>query len=92
MAMNTKDADFFRPMWRRVAVTGVVAAWCAYENFFSHDQMWIVITSVALVYCVWNFFLRFPKEPQGGSGSTGGAPPSAASSGSPDNSDSAPKA
>ena len=93
MAMNQKDADFFRPLWRRVVITAVVAVWCAYESFFSHDQMWIVITSVALVYCVWNFFLRFPREPQGGSGSTGGGTPTAASSGSPDaNSDGTPKA
>jgi hypothetical protein len=62
MAINQKDADFFRPLWRRVAVTAVVAAWCAYETFFSQEQMWIAITSVALIYCVWNFFLRFPKD------------------------------
>jgi hypothetical protein len=80
-AMNQRDADFFRPLWRRVAVTGVVAAWWAYEVFFSHEQMWIAITSVGLVYCAWNFFLRFPKDPPG---STGGGTPTAASSGSPD--------
>jgi hypothetical protein len=88
MAMNPRDADFFRPLWRRVAVTGVVAAWCAYEVFFSHEQTWIAITSVALVYCVWNFFLRFPKAaPVTPPGSTGGGTPPAASSGSPDTTD-----
>ena len=35
MAMNQKDADFFRPLWRRVAVTGVVAAWFCYETFLA---------------------------------------------------------
>jgi hypothetical protein len=93
MAMNQKDADFFRPLWRRVAITAVVAAWCAYESFFSHDQMWIVITLAALVYCMWNFFLRFPKDqPAAPPGSTGGGTPPAASSGSPDVNDGAPKA
>ena len=62
MAMNSKESDFFRPLWRRVLITGVVAVWCGYETFFSHETMWIAITSVALVYCVWNFFLRFPKD------------------------------
>jgi hypothetical protein len=61
-AMNQKDQDFFRPLWRRVLITAVVAVWCGYETFFSHDTMWIVITSAAVIYCVWNFFLRFPKE------------------------------
>jgi hypothetical protein len=84
-AMNQRDADFFRPLWRRVAVTGVVAAWWAYEVFFSHEQMWIAITSVGLLYCAWNFFLRFPKDPPAAPpGSTGGGTPPAASSGSPD--------
>jgi hypothetical protein len=56
--------------------------------------MWIAITSVGLVYCVWNFFLRFPKDQPGAPpGSTGGGTPTAASSGSPDaTGDGAPKA
>jgi len=93
MAINQKDADFFRPLWRRVVVTAVVVVWWAYETFFSHEQLWIAITSVGLVYCVWNFFLRFPKDKPGAPpGSTGGGTPPAASSGPPDvNSDSAPK-
>ncbi len=62
MAMNSKDADFFRPLWRRVAVTGVVAVWFGYETLFSHDPLWIAITTFALAYCGWNFFLRFPKD------------------------------
>ena len=62
MAMNQKDADFFRPLWRRIAITAVVALWFGYETLFSHDGLWIAITSVALLYCAWNFFLRFPKD------------------------------
>jgi hypothetical protein len=89
MAMNQKDADFFRPLWRRILVTTVVAAWFCYESFFSKDQLWITITAIGTAYCVWNFFLRFPKDPPG---STGGGTPTAAPSGSPDNTDGAPKA
>jgi hypothetical protein len=88
MAMNTRDADFFRPLWRRVLVTAVVTAWFCYESFISKDQLWITITAVALAYCVWNFFLRFPKDPPG---STGSGTPPAAPSGPPDTSDGAPK-
>ena len=60
--MRENDMNWFRPLWRRVAVTAVVALWFGYESLFSHEQMWIGITGVALVYCVWNFFLRFPKD------------------------------
>jgi hypothetical protein len=63
MAMNARDADFFRPLWRRVLITAFVVAWFGYEVAFSHDSLWIAITAVALGYCVWNFFLRFPDEP-----------------------------
>jgi hypothetical protein len=93
MAMNQRDADFFRPLWRRVLVTTVVAAWFCYESFFSKDQLWITITAIGTAYCVWNFFLRFPKDPPGTPpGSTGGGSPTAASSGTPDSPDGAPKA
>ncbi len=94
MALNRKDADFFRPLWRRVAVTAAVALWWAYETFFSHEGMWIAITSVGLVYCVWNLLLRYPQDPPGTPpGSTGGGTPTAASSGPPDTgSGGAPKA
>ena len=61
-AMNEKDAKFFRPLWIRVLVTGILAAWFVLEAVFSHDQLWMGITAVGVVYCVWNFFLRFPKD------------------------------
>jgi hypothetical protein len=90
MAMNQKDTDFFRPLWRRVVITGLVAAWFGYETFFSRDSLWITVTGASLAYCVWNFFLRFPKDPPG---STGGGTPPVAPSGSPDgNSGDVPKA
>jgi hypothetical protein len=65
MALNQKDTDFFRPLWRRVAVTVVVALWWGYETLVSHDGLWIAITSIGLVYCAWNLFLRYPREPRG---------------------------
>jgi hypothetical protein len=94
MALNQRDTDFFRPMWRRIAVTIVVAAWFGYETLFSKDSLWITITAIGLVYCVWNFFLRYPQDKPGTPpGTTGGGTGPAASSGSPDsNSGDAPKA
>jgi hypothetical protein len=62
VAMNERDAKFFRPLWIRVLVTGVVAVWFVLEAVLSHDQLWMGITAVGVIYCVWNFFLRFPKD------------------------------
>ena len=91
--MNERDTNFFRPLWIRVLVTGIVAVWFVLEAVLSHDQLWMGITAVGVVYCVWNFFLRFPKDqPAAPPGSTGGGTPPAASSGSPDVNDGAPKA
>ena len=67
--------------------TQPVALWFGYESLFSHEQMWIGITGVALVYCVWNFFLRFPKDPPG---SIGDGTPPAALPGAPKSSGDAP--
>lgn len=60
--MNERDTNFFRPLWIRVLVTAVVAVWFVLEAVFSHDQLWMGITGVGVAYCVWNFFLRFPKD------------------------------
>ena len=60
--MNERDAKFFRPLWIRALVTGLLVVWFALEVIFSHDQLWMGITAVGVVYCVWNFFLRFPKD------------------------------
>ncbi|HZY51462.1 MAG TPA: hypothetical protein VFE64_16960 [Devosia sp.] len=60
--MNERDTNFFRPLWIRVLVTGIVAVWFVLEAVLSHDQLWMGITAVGVVYCVWNFFLRFPKD------------------------------
>jgi hypothetical protein len=60
--MNERDTNFFRPLWIRVLVTGVLAAWFVAETVFSHDQLWMGITGIGVLYCVWNFFLRFPRQ------------------------------
>ena len=75
VAMNERDAKFFRPLWIRILVTGLVAAWFVLEVVFSHDQLWMGITGVGVVYCVWNFFLRFPKDAPAETHSAVSAPP-----------------
>lgn len=62
MAMKQNDLNWFRPLWRRVAVTGFLAAWCAWEFLWSKDQFWAWLVAAALAYSLYNFFYAFPKE------------------------------
>jgi hypothetical protein len=65
----TKFSDsghpFFRPLWRRVAVTTFVAAWFALEAY-QRDGLWIVVSAGMLGYAIWTFFLNWPKDDAGG--------------------------
>ena len=54
--------DWFRPLWRRVAVTVFLVAWLGWETFFNHDQFWMAIVGAALLYAVWSLFITFDKR------------------------------
>jgi hypothetical protein len=60
--MKESDVKFFRPLWRRLLVAAICVTWFAFEAFFGHDQLWIVLSGAAVAYCAWNFFLKFPKD------------------------------
>ena len=75
MALKSNDANWFRPLWRRVSVTVFLAAWLAWELLWSKDQFWAFLVGAALLYSLYNFFYAFPKEePQNGD-TTEPAPP-----------------
>jgi hypothetical protein len=59
--LKDRDVNFFRPLWRRIAVTAVCVVWAAIEATHG-DQLWIAITVGLTAYAVWTFFIRFPKE------------------------------
>jgi hypothetical protein len=60
--MNKNDTEWFRPLWLRVGVTAVVAVWCAIEWLVWKEQLWSLLTTAALAYCIWSFFISFPKD------------------------------
>ena len=74
-ALSERDVKFFRPLWIRLLVTAVVAIWFVAETVLGHEMLWIGVTAVGLVYCIWNFFLRFPKETPGEVASVPAVPP-----------------
>ncbi|KAB0679635.1 DUF3329 domain-containing protein [Aureimonas leprariae] len=58
---SERDAAFFRPLWRRVAVVAILAVWTGVELVYG-DRTWAIITGAILAYSLWAFFLNFPPE------------------------------
>ena len=73
--MRESDVNFFRPLWRRVLVSAICVAWFAFEAVYSHDQLWMAMSGVAVVYCAWNLFLKFPKDMPAAAMPTAPVPP-----------------
>ena len=63
MALKQNDLNWFRPLWRRVAVAVFLVLWLGWELLFTQDMFWAVLVGAALAYVAWNFFYTFPKEP-----------------------------
>ena len=72
--MKQRDVEWFRPLWRRVAVTAVCVVWAAAELLHG-DQTWILITLGLTAYAVWTFFLTFPKPAPPSEGGSNVPPP-----------------
>lgn len=74
--MKANDVNWFRPLWRRVLITGIVAVWCVWEWVFNQDPFWGVLTAALLAYAAYNFFYAFPKEEPEDGNDTKPPPPS----------------
>ena len=57
-----QSSPFYRPLWRRVVITAVVALWLAFE-IYNQSGLWIGIAAAMLCYALWTFFLSWPKTP-----------------------------
>jgi len=76
MALKQNDLNWFRPLWRRIAVVVFLSAWLAWELFFTGEQLWMILVGAALAYALYNFFYAFPKEqPADGTQSQPASPP-----------------
>jgi hypothetical protein len=62
MALKQNDLNWFRPLWRRLAVMAFLAVWLAWELFWTHDQFWALLVGAALAYSLYTLFYAFPKE------------------------------
>jgi hypothetical protein len=70
MARAQQNLEWFRPMWRRVAIVGFCVAWCLVEWFVTRDQYFSWITTALVAYAVWTFFIAFDRNAGPPSGPT----------------------
>ncbi|MBL8909044.1 MAG: DUF3329 domain-containing protein [Rhizobiales bacterium] len=62
MALIDQKHPFFQPLWRRIALVGVVAVWLGFEVLYTRDTLWISVATIMLIYGIWSFFLNWPKQ------------------------------
>jgi hypothetical protein len=60
--MATSGLEWFRPLWRRVAVVVFCFGWSGWEWLGNHDQTWGIITLGLVAYSVWTFFITFDRK------------------------------
>jgi len=62
MASLDQKHPFFQPLWRRIVLVVLVAAWLAFEVIYTQSTLWMSVATVMLVYGIWTFFLTWPKS------------------------------
>ncbi len=60
--MAGNGLNWFRPMWRRVAIVAICAIWSGWEWFSNQDQFWGTLTLALTGYAIWTFFITFDKN------------------------------
>ncbi|MEM8554482.1 MAG: hypothetical protein AAGF71_06590 [Pseudomonadota bacterium] len=61
MAGLNVRVPFFRPLWRRVAVTAACFAWAVVETVWGH-WAWAILMGAIGGYLTWEFFVAFKEE------------------------------
>ncbi|WP_170230541.1 hypothetical protein [Roseibium hamelinense] len=61
MSAHTSHA-FFDPLWRRILLVLVCAAWVGVELYHG-NQTWALITGGIAVYAAWSFLVTYKKMP-----------------------------
>ena len=59
MKIIDESHPFYKPLWRRIVLVCVLAAWTAFEVFYTQQPLWIVVAGGLLVYTAWIFLLSW---------------------------------
>jgi hypothetical protein len=62
MKIIDRDHPFYKPLWRRVVLVGVLAGWVAFEIFVTKEPMWITVSLGLLAISAWLFLLTWPRQ------------------------------
>lgn len=62
MAFREQQHPFYKPLWRRIVIVAVVAAWVVFEFVTSSSPLWIMLAVAFLIYAVYMFFITWPKD------------------------------
>ena len=62
MKIVEKDHPFYRPLWRRIVIIALVAAWLGFEVFVSQSPIWMIAAGAMLAYALWTFLIAWPKQ------------------------------
>nr|WP_237684850.1 hypothetical protein [Szabonella alba] len=55
---------FYRPLWRRILVTGICLGWGLFE-LATGNPFFAILFGAAGIYCAHQFFIAFdPKDPE----------------------------
>ena len=55
-------SPWFRPLWRRVALTGALFVWAGVEAYWLNNPGWFWMVLLVALYCLWHFFLTFDPQ------------------------------
>ncbi|MEL7026618.1 MAG: DUF3329 domain-containing protein [Pseudomonadota bacterium] len=55
---------FFRPLWRRFLLVGIVVAWIGVEILHG-AWIWAALFAAIAAYLAWSFFVTFEDGPAG---------------------------
>jgi hypothetical protein len=53
MKIIDESHPFYKPLWRRLALVGVLAGWTAFEVFYTQQPLWMLVAGALLVYAAW---------------------------------------
>lgn len=63
MLFGDKDHPFYKPLWRRLLIIAVAAAWAGFELIFARDGFWVIVSVAMLGYAVVVFLLQYQTKP-----------------------------
>ena len=62
MKIIDESHPFYKPLWRRIVLVCVLAAWTAFEVFVSGQPLWIAVAGGLFAYSAWIFLISWQKN------------------------------